>query len=119
MSDAEPINWDHLKSRQPSEADRKALQQELVERAVAVKRDSWDEYREAWASGDIAGVAYLLQDTEMLEELGEQEGSVLMVFAGSLYGFNGARKDIEAGLVGTQAWFAEARKQLDARGSGA
>ncbi|WP_067563726.1 hypothetical protein [Nocardia acidivorans] len=115
MSDAEPVSWDHLKSRQPSEADRKALQHELVERAAAVRKESWDEYREVWSSGDIAGVAYLLDDTDMLDELGEQEGSVLTVFAGNLYGFTGARKDIEAGLVGTQAWFAEARKQLAAR----
>ncbi|WP_330180654.1 hypothetical protein OHB26_30225 [Nocardia sp. NBC_01503] len=115
MSDAEPVSWDHLKSRQPSAADRKALQRELVDRAVAVRKESWDEYREVWSSGEIAGVAYLLDDAEMLEELGEQEGSVLTVFAGNLYGFNGARKDIQAGLVGTQEWFAEARKQLESR----
>ncbi|MEV6067500.1 hypothetical protein AB0L82_13180 [Nocardia sp. NPDC052001] len=112
MSDAAPISWDHLKSRQPTDADRAALQTELVTRARAVRQDGWADHRTEWSPSEVAGVAYLLQDTEVLEELGEQEGSVLTVFAGNLYGFNGARKDIEAGLVGTQAWFDAARAAL-------
>lgn len=115
MSDAEPINWDHLKSREPSDADRVALRTALVERALAVKEHGWDDYRTVWSLGEVADVAYLLNDTELLEELDEHEGSVLTRYAGNLYGFNGARKDIAAGLVDTQAWFAAARAELDAR----
>ncbi|WP_405137592.1 hypothetical protein [Nocardia sp. NBC_01388] len=113
MSEAEPISWDHLKSRQPSDAERAALQAELIERAVAVKQRGWDDYRDIWSAGDVAGVAYLLGDTALLEELEEHEGSVLTRYAGKLYGFQGARKEIESGLVGTQGWFAAARKKLD------
>ncbi|WP_433560730.1 hypothetical protein ACQP1O_24010 [Nocardia sp. CA-151230] len=119
MSDAERINWDHLKTRQPTDAERDALRADLVERALAVRQNGWDDYRSVWSSGEVAGVAYLLQEGDLLEELDEHEGSVLTRFAGDLYGFKGARKDIEAGLVGTQAWFATARAELDARSSGA
>ncbi|WP_067821030.1 hypothetical protein [Nocardia inohanensis] len=107
------MNWDHLKSRQPSDTERDALQAELVERAIAVKQHGWDDYREAWAAGDLAGVAYLLGDAEMLETLEEPEGSILTRYAGALYGFNGARKEIAAGLVDTQAWFAAARARVE------
>ncbi|MGV9666194.1 hypothetical protein ACWDUL_28005 [Nocardia niigatensis] len=115
MSDEAPINWDHLKTRRPTDADRIALRAALVERALAVKQHGWDDYRNAWTPGEVAGVAYLLQDTALLEELEEHEGSVLTRFAGDLYGFQGARKEIESGLVDTQAWFAAARKELNAR----
>ncbi|MGW4535727.1 hypothetical protein ACWEOI_32705 [Nocardia sp. NPDC004340] len=115
MTDAERINWDHLKSRQPTDADRSALQTALVDRALAVKQHGWDDYRDTWTSTELADVAYLLQDTAVLEELDEPEGSVLTRYAGNLYGFNGARKDIAAGLVGTQEWFTAARKALAAR----
>lgn len=111
----EPISWDHLKKREPTQADRDALRAELVDRAVTVRRDGWADHRDTWTAGDAAGVAYLLGDTAVLEELEEPEGSVLTRYAGSLYGFNGARKDITAGLVGTQAWFDSARKDLDSR----
>ncbi|MFI9504148.1 hypothetical protein [Nocardia sp. NPDC052566] len=116
MSDSAPVSWDHLKSRRPSDAEREALQAELVERALAVRQHGWGEYREVWSSGDIAAVAYLLGDTDLLEALDEHEGSVLTRFAGDLYGFQGARKDIESGLIETQAWFDAARAKLAARG---
>ncbi|MCU1642205.1 MAG: hypothetical protein JWN03_2480 [Nocardia sp.] len=112
MADAERISWDHLKARQPSDVERDALQTQLVERAVAVNQHGWDEYRDVWSAGEVAGVAYLLGDAALLEELEEHEGSVLTRFAGDLYGFKGARKEIESGLVNTQAWFDAARKKL-------
>ncbi|MGW2666295.1 hypothetical protein ACWCW7_35530 [Nocardia tengchongensis] len=116
MADAERISWDHLKTRQPTDADRAALRTALVARALEVKQHGWAPYRDAWTSGELADVAYLLQDTAMLEELEEHEGSVLTRYAGNLYGFNGARKDIAAGLVGTQEWFAAARAAVAAGG---
>lgn len=118
VSDAEPISWEHLKTRRPSDAERAALRATLVERALAVQQHGWDAHRAEWSSGEVASVAYLLQDAELLEELEENEGSVLTKLAGDLYGFNGARKEIESGLVETQAWVAAARAELDSRSSG-
>ena len=65
MSDAEPTSWEALKARQPSDAERAALQADLVSRARAVQRHGWDDYRYVWSSGEVAGVAYLLRDTEL------------------------------------------------------
>ncbi|GAM49580.1 hypothetical protein NS07_v2contig00114-0003 [Nocardia seriolae] len=107
-----PVSWDHLKSRRPSDAERAALQKLLIERGRAVRQQGWDAYRGAWSDGEVAVIAYLLDDTELLEELDEPEGSVLTRLAGELYGFNAARKEIESGLTGTQAWVAETRKKL-------
>ncbi|MEC3956558.1 hypothetical protein VMT65_26225 [Nocardia sp. CDC153] len=115
MSDTTPVSWDHLKSRQPTATERDALQAQLVERGRAVARDGWDAHRESWTPGECAAVAYLLEDTAVLEELEEHEGSILTRFAGELYGFQGARKEIASGLVDTQAWFAAARAQLKGR----
>lgn len=117
MPDAESINWGHLERRQPSDAERAALQAELVDRALAVRQHGWNDYRDAWSAGEVAGVAYLLGDTAVLEELDEHEGSVLTRYAGDLYGFKGARKEIESGLVNTQAWFGAAREKLERRSS--
>ncbi|MFI9504141.1 hypothetical protein [Nocardia sp. NPDC052566] len=116
MSDSASISWDHLKPRRPSDAERAARQAELVERALAVRLHGWDEYRDVWSSGEVAAVAYLLGDTGLMESLDEHEGSILTRFAGDLYGFQGARKEIESGLLETQAWFAAARAKLAARG---
>ncbi|MVU78580.1 hypothetical protein GPX89_15150 [Nocardia sp. ET3-3] len=112
MSDTPRVSWDHLKARQPSETERAALQTDLVERGRAVRQNGWDAYRESWTAGECAAVAYLLGDRAVLEELDEPEGSILTRFAGELYGFQGARKEIASGLVDTQAWFAAARDRL-------
>ncbi|MEV0248614.1 hypothetical protein AB0H76_18585 [Nocardia sp. NPDC050712] len=112
MSDAAPIDWKQLRSRTPGDAERAALRATLVERARLVREHGWDGYRGEWTEGEQAGVAYLLEDTAQLTELGEPEGSVLTRYAGELYGFTGARKEIDSGLVGTQAWFAAARADL-------
>ncbi|MFQ6331985.1 hypothetical protein ACLMAL_38535 [Nocardia sp. CWNU-33] len=107
-----PITWEALRAQQPGDAERAALQTSLVGQARTVQRNGWDDYRHAWSNGEVAGVAYLLGDTELLAELDETEGTVLSRFAGDLFGFNGAGKDIKAGLPATQAWFAAARAQL-------
>jgi hypothetical protein len=112
MSDNPPVSWDHLGARQPTAAERAALQAELVERGRAVRQHGWDAYRESWTPGECAAVAYLLDDTAVLEELEEHEGSILTRFAGDLYGFQGARKEIASGLVKTQAWVSDARARL-------
>ncbi|MEU8896097.1 hypothetical protein [Nocardia sp. NPDC048505] len=116
MADAEPISWKHLKARTPGDADRAALRETLLERAALVAAQGWNAYRDTWTPSDLAAVAYLLEDTDMLAELDEHEGAVLTRFAGELYGFQGARKEIESGLRGTQEWFAAARAELARRG---
>ncbi|MEV0684513.1 hypothetical protein AB0I35_11690 [Nocardia sp. NPDC050378] len=110
MSDAKRISWG--KPRKPTDADRDALRDDLLAKARAVRADGWSPHREQWSEGQVAIVAYLLGDTDVLTELGESEGTVLSRAAADLFGFHGGRKDIEAGLSGTQAWFDTVRKAL-------
>ncbi|MFC9967262.1 hypothetical protein [Nocardia ignorata] len=112
MSDVKRISWG--KPRKPTDADRDALRAELLARARAVRADGWAAHRDEWPDGQIATVAYLLGDTDVLAELEESEGTVLSRYAAELFGFHGGRKDIEAGLAGTQAWFDTVRKALGA-----
>ncbi|MGW0440936.1 hypothetical protein ACWDYD_20495, partial [Nocardia sp. NPDC003054] len=63
-------------------------------------------------AGQVAVVAYLLGDTDLLTELDETDTTVLSRYAADLFGFVGGRKDNEKGLVDTQAWFDSVRKAL-------
>ncbi|MFD6391953.1 hypothetical protein ACWF9G_31490 [Nocardia sp. NPDC055029] len=110
MSDAKRITWG--KPRRPSDADRDALREDLLAKARAVRADGWDDHRAQWPAGQVAVVAYLLGDTEVLTELDENDATVLSRFAADLFGFVGGRKDNEKGLVDTQAWFDSVRKAL-------
>lgn len=114
MSDAKRINWGT--PRHPTDADRDALREDLLTRARAVRGGGWAHYRTEWTAGQVAVVAYVLGDAEVLAEFEENEGTVLSRYAADLFGFIKGRKDIEAGLVDTQAWFDTVRAAL---GSGA
>ncbi|MET9215331.1 MULTISPECIES: hypothetical protein [unclassified Nocardia] len=110
MSDAKRITWG--KPRRPSDADRDALRADLLTKARAVRADGWAEHRATWPAGQVAVVAYLLGDTDLLTELDETDTTVLSRYAADLFGFVGGRKDNEKGLVDTQAWFDSVRKAL-------
>ncbi|MGY0501121.1 hypothetical protein ACWZHB_21780 [Nocardia sp. FBN12] len=110
MSDAKRITWG--KPRHPTDAGRDALREDLLTRARAVRSGGWANHRTEWSAGQVAVVAYVLGDAEVLAEFDENEGTVLSRYAADLFGFIKGRKDIEAGLVGTQAWFDTVRKAL-------
>ena len=110
MSDAKRISWG--KPRHPTDADRDALRDDLLARARAVRADGWAKHRTEWPAGQVAVVAYVLGDAEVLAELEENESTVLSRYAADLFGFVGGRKDNEKGLVATQAWFDAVRKAL-------
>ncbi|MFD4443510.1 hypothetical protein ACFWPK_27410 [Nocardia sp. NPDC058519] len=110
MSDAKRITWG--KPRHPTDADRDALREDLLAMARSVRADGWADYRTEWSAGQVAVVAYVLGDADVLAEFDENEGTVLSRYAADLFGFIKGRKDIEAGLVGTQAWFDTVRAAL-------
>ncbi|APE36495.1 hypothetical protein BOX37_24065 [Nocardia mangyaensis] len=110
MSDAKRISWG--KPRRPSDADRDALRDDLLTRARAVRAAGWAPYRAEWSPGQLAVVAYLLGDAEVLADLEETEGTVLTRYAADLFGFLDGRKDVEKGLTATQTWFDTVRASL-------
>ncbi|MGW5317384.1 hypothetical protein [Nocardia thailandica] len=109
---SERIDWKARKTRRPEEGDRTALRDEIVGQARAVRDGGWGEHRTRWSDGRAATVAYLLGDTEVLDEFAETEGSVLTRLAADLFGFTDGRKDVEKGLIRTQEWLATVRAEL-------
>ena len=83
-----------------------------VERARLVQRDGWDEYRYVWSSGEVAGVAYLLADEQVLNDTQETTESVLRRYAYDLYGIGGGQEDQANGFRETRLWFTQAHDEL-------
>ncbi|MGF0320752.1 hypothetical protein [Nocardia fluminea] len=76
------------------------------------RADGWDDYLYTWSTGEVLGVALLLDDQAVLDEFGESRGSVLSRDASDLFGMRAARADVEAGSPTTAAWFAETAAAL-------
>jgi hypothetical protein len=113
MFDDAPITWEELKARRPSDEENAARRADLVGRARTVRARGWDDYRYTWSSGEVAGVAYLLNDTDVLRDADETAETVLSRYACDLYGVTGGHDDIAAGYPGTRAWFDAARQEAD------
>ncbi|MGW5924241.1 hypothetical protein ACWFPY_35055 [Nocardia fluminea] len=71
------------------------------------RADGWDDYLYTWSTGEVLGVALLLDDQAVLNKLDETRGSALSRYAYDLFGMHAARADVEAGSPTTAAWFAE------------
>ena len=95
-----------------SEEAREHRRRDLLERARLVQRDGWDEYRYVWSSGEVAGVAYLLADEQVLNDTQETTESVLRRYAYDLYGIGGGQEDQANGFRETRLWFTQAHDEL-------
>lgn len=62
-----------------------------------------------WSSGELAAVAFLLDDQAMLSSLGEDEESVMSRWAYDLFGVTGGEKDCQNGWMRTRTWFLRTR----------
>lgn len=84
---------------------------DLRDRAALVRRHGWDQYRNRWSTGEVLGVALVLDDQAELQRFGETTESALSVWAFSLWGMARGRSDTAAGLPATRAWFDAIRDQ--------
>jgi hypothetical protein len=82
---------------------------ELVSRCRAVRAAGWDDYRYTWSTGEVVAVAYLLASDDVLDELSEDETTVLARWAYDLWGVRGGEVDEQNGLRRTRKWFMETR----------
>ena len=64
---------------------------------------------DAWSTGEVLAVAYLLDSRDVLAEMGEDENTVLGRWAYDLWGISGGEADETAGLRRTRKWFMETR----------
>jgi hypothetical protein len=78
---------------------------DLRHRAALVRRYGWDQYRSRWSTGEVLGVALVLDDQAELQRCGETTDSALERWAYDLWGITGGQSDVDAGLQRTRAWF--------------
>ena len=87
---------------------------DLQRRAALVRRYGWDQYRGRWSTGEVLGVALVLDDQAELRRRFATTESALATWAFTLWGIAGGEADTAAGLPATRAWFDGLRDQATA-----
>lgn len=87
-------------------------EQDLLGRCRLVQTHGWAEFQWMWSTGESAAVAYLLDDRTVLGELGENEDSVLLRWAGTLYGIPASDRAADDAVARTRRWFITLRSKL-------
>jgi len=99
MSDGWPIF-------EPPDQDQLARRaDDLRHRAALVRRYGWDQYRSRWSTGEVLGVALILDDQAELWRRFATTESALATWAFTLWGIAAGEADTAAGLPATRAWF--------------
>lgn len=85
---------------------------DLRHRAALVRRYGWDQYRSRWSTGEVLGVALVLDDQAELWRRFATTDSALAAWAFTLWGIAHGEDDVAAGLPATRAWFDAVRGQV-------
>lgn len=93
----------------PSDVDRARRAHDLTSRVRLVQARGWGPFRWTWSSGEVAGVALVLQDGALVDEVKGTETEALDTWAATLWGISGGTADAEAGHPRTREWFANVR----------
>ncbi|CAJ1494205.1 hypothetical protein MU0083_000709 [[Mycobacterium] kokjensenii] len=105
MSDDGPIF-------EPPDQDQLARRaDDLRHRAELVRRYGWDQYRSHWSTGEVLGVALVLDDQTELSRRFATTEFALATWAFTLWGITRGEDDVAAGLAATLAWFDALREQ--------
>ena len=97
---------------EPPDQDRLAQRaDDLRHRAALVRRYGWEQYRSRWSTGEVLGVALVLDDQAELRRLDATTESASSAWAFTLWGIAGGEDDVAAGLPVTLAWFDALRAQ--------
>lgn len=105
MTDSLPLTGPPDRQRLARRAD------DLRNRAALVRQYGWSQYRNRWSTGEVLGVALVLNDQAELQRFGETTESALSTWAFTLWGIAAAQSDTAAGLPATRAWFDAIRGQ--------
>lgn len=84
---------------------------DLRHRAALVRRYGWEQYRSRWSTGEVLGVALVLDDQAELWHRFATTESALVTWAFTLWGIARGEDDVAAGLPATLAWFDALRDQ--------
>lgn len=93
----------------PKQLARRA--DDLRHRAALVRRYGWNQYRSRWSTGEVLGVALVLDDQAELWRRFATMESALATWAFTLWGIARGEDDVAAGLPATLAWFDALRDQ--------
>lgn len=108
-----PRSLAELLTRQPSDAERQHRANDLIGRARLVRAHGWDAYRYTWSTGEVAGVAMILDDNAILHDVAEDESAALSTWSANLWGIAGGEADSENGYERTRCWLSELRVALE------
>ena len=78
---------------------------DLLAMATAVAKQGWDDYRNVWSTGEVAGVAVLLGDMNELARQGETMASALGRWAFDLWGLRAGEVEVNSGCPRTGQFF--------------
>jgi hypothetical protein len=78
---------------------------DLLAMASAVVKQGWDDYRNVWSAGEVAGVALVLGDPDELARQGETETSALNRWAFDLWGLSVGEIEVNSECPWTRKFF--------------
>jgi hypothetical protein len=84
---------------------RQRCRSDLLAMALAVAKQGWDEYRNVWSPGEVAGVVLVLGDLDELARHGETEASALDRWAFDLWGLSVGEIEVNSGCPRTRDFF--------------
>jgi hypothetical protein len=96
----------------PSDAERERRRQDVVQRATLVRDNGWEPYQAVWSSGEVVGVAAMLNDVEQLAAIDETLLTAWSRWAFDLWGLVDGQTDVENGCRQTRRWFMPAAESL-------
>lgn len=70
---SEPRTPAEVMAAVPSDQDRERRAADLTARARMVQAEGWSPFRSTWSSGEVVGVALLLNDRPLVNEVGGSE----------------------------------------------
>jgi hypothetical protein len=97
----------------PTDEDRARLRSDLLSRAALVRTNGWEPYRGVWSTGELIGVAALLETDSELAALGETLQSAWSRWAFDLWGLKGGQADVDNGCEATRQWFEGAANEVN------
>lgn len=93
---------------QPTNDFRDRCRAGLLYQAALVRTYGWAPYRAVWSSGEVLGVAALLQDHKKLASDDETLQSAWLHWAYALWGLAEGQNDVDNDCRATRRWFLDA-----------
>lgn len=98
----------------PTDEDRAQIRADLLARAAQVRANGWADFQGLWSTGEVIGVAVLLEAHAELAARRETLQSARERWAFELWGLEAGQADVDNGCPATRQWFVDAANELNA-----